>query len=381
MKTIRNNRKAKGQKPKHISKIIYHMRDFKFIIVFLTGIMMLSGCGSEEAPTKERVRPVKSMMIGDFNDPTGKGYPAVTKENQESEISFRVSGPIVKYNVVEGALIEEGGIIAEIDPRDYRIDVQSTKARYNQAKAESDRYYRLWKKGSVAKNDYDRKYADSQEALANWEDAKNALEDTKLLAPFTGFFGPKLAELGDKVRVRQPITSLVDISVLEVVTIIPEQLAIQLLNFDSYEVRLETYPDILFEANLKELEKKPTSEGYVLHLLLDHENQLSDTNQLKIAAGMSCRVTIHLKNAAEIKNRIIIPISAIFEGDVDQSTMVWLINTDNNTVYKHSVVVGKLIGHDAVEIIDGLAVGDKIVSAGVHRLVEGDEISNIDILK
>ena len=208
------------------------MNKLTFLLVAIVGTLMLSGCGSEETVKKETVRPVKSIIIGDAGDPEGKGFPGVTKENQESSMSFRVDGPIIKYNVIEGAKVKKGELIAEIDPRDYKVTVQSTEARYNQTKAESDRFYRLWKKGSVAKNDYDRRYANFLEAKAAWEDAKNALKDTKLYAPFTGFYGPKLAQLGEEVRRKQPITTLVDLSILEVNTTIPEQLAIQLANFE-----------------------------------------------------------------------------------------------------------------------------------------------------
>jgi len=356
------------------------MNKLSIFVVALFGLWMFSGCGSNEVEKKERVRPIKALTIGDFGDPAGKGYPGTTKENQQSDISFRVGGPIVKYNVVEGANIKKGALIAEIDPRDYLVDVQSTEARYNQAKAESDRFFRLWEKGSVSKNSYERRYASFLEAEGALVNAKNALKDTKLLAPYSGFFGPKLAQLGDKVRAREPITTLVDLSVLEVVTTIPEQLAIQLLDFDAYEVRLETYPDIVFNATLKELEKKPTPEGFPLHLYLDHANQQYDKTQLKVAAGMSCRVNIILKNAEDEKSRVIIPIASVFEGDDDNSTMVWIINADN-TVSKQSVVGGDLVGHDAIEITKGLSKGQQIVIAGVHRLTEGAKVNNIDILK
>jgi len=355
------------------------MNKLSIFVVALFGFWIFSGCGSNETEKKEIVRPVKALTIGDIDNPEGKGYPGVTKENQQSDISFRVGGPIVQYHVVEGAMIKKGALIAEIDQRDYLIDVRSAQARYNQAKAESDRFYRLWEKGSVAKNSYERRYANSLEAKAALDDAKNALEDTRLLAPYTGFFGPKLAQLGDRVRARQSITTLVDISILEVVTTIPEQLAIQLLNFDTYEVRLETYPDVVFKATLKELEKKPTPEGFPLHLYLDHANQQNNKTQLKVAAGMSCRVNIILKNAEDEKSKIIIPITAIFEGHLDKSTMVWIINSDN-TVKKQSVVTGDLVGHDGIEITEGLSKGQQIVIAGVHRLAEGDKVNNIDIL-
>jgi len=358
----------------------YHMKNIKIIVAFFTLIIMLTGCSSEEVQVEKRIRPVKSLVIGDFSDATGKGFPGVTKENQETEMSFRIGGPIIKYNVIEGARIKKGALIAEIDPRDYRIAVQSTLARYNQAKAESDRYERLWKKGSVAKNDYDRKYANYLEAEAAWEDAKNALYDTKLLAPYTGFFGPKLVDVGDNIRQKETIATIVDLSVLEVITTIPEQLAIQFLNFDSYEVSLEAYPNVVFNATIKELEKKPTSEGYPLHLYLDHSNQQDDT-QIKVAAGMSCRVTINLKKGSADEKRIVIPLTAVFEGDVDGGSSVWIINSENNTVTKQDVTVGDLVGNDAILITEGLALGQNIVIAGTHRLTEGDEVNNIDILK
>ena len=354
------------------------MKNLIIAMSFLAGIVLLAGCGSKEVEKKERTRPVKSLIIGDIGDPTGKGFPGVTKENQESAMSFRVGGPIIKYNVVEGAQVKKGALIAEIDPRDYRVAVQSTEARYNQTKAESDRFYRLWQKGSVAKNDYERRFANYLEAEAAWEDAKNALKDTKLYAPYTGFYGPKLAELGEEVRPKQPITTLVDLSVIEVNTTIPEQLAVQFLNFDKYEVHIETYPALVFGATLKELEKKPTAEGYPLHLFLDHVNNPNDPNQVKVSAGMSCRVNIILKQTQDDEGKVIIPITAVFEGDSDDNMAVWIINPGNNTVSKQNVVVGDLVGNDNILIIKGLSIGQQIVVAGVQRLTEGDKVKLLE---
>ena len=354
------------------------IRNTTFIVTIAT-ILLFSSCGTEEKEIKKQVRPVKSMTIGDVGDDSGKGFPGVTKEYKDSEISFRVGGPITKYNVIEGEMIKKGALVAEIDPRDYKVTLQSTQARYDQTKAESDRFYRLWKKGSVSKNAYERRYATYLEAEATLQDAKNGMKDTKLYAPFTGFFGPKLVELGQEVRRKQTVATIVDLSIVEVITTIPEQLAVQLLNFDKFEVHLETYPDVVFNATLKELEKKPTAEGFPLHLYLDHKNKPND--KTKVAAGMSCRVNIILKKTSGDNTKIIIPLSSVFEGQDVKSSMVWVINPENNTVKKQNVVVGDLVGHDAIEITEGLSVGKQIVVAGVHRLNDGDTINNVDILK
>jgi multidrug efflux system membrane fusion protein len=354
------------------------MNKLLYAIAALTGMLLISSCGSKEAPKEIKIRPVKSMIIGDIGDATGKGFPGVTKETKESEMSFRVGGPIVRLNVRDGARVNKGALIAEIDPRDYRVNVQSTEARYNQTKAESDRFYRLWQKGSVAKIEYERRFANYQEAEAAWEDAKNALIDTKLFAPYGGFFGSRLVDLGEEVIPKQAVTTIVDLSVIEVTATIPEQLAVQLLSFEKYEVHIEAYPDEVFTARLKEMEKKPTAEGFPLHLFLDHVNNPNDPNQAKVSAGMSCRINILLKKAEDDIGKIIVPITAVFESNMDDQTAVWIIDPQSETVSKQEVVVGNIIGNDAIEIVEGIEMGQQIVVAGVHRLTEGEKIKILD---
>ncbi|HEC43554.1 MAG TPA: efflux RND transporter periplasmic adaptor subunit [Bacteroides sp.] len=354
------------------------MNKLLFAFAAFAGILIISSCGSKEAPVQEKIRPVKSMIIGDIGDATGKGFPGVTKETKESEMSFRVGGPITRLNVRDGARVRKGALIAEIDPRDYLVNVQSTEARYNQTKAESDRFYRLWQKGSVAKNEYERRFANYQEAEATWEDAKNALIDTKLFAPYGGFYGPRLVDMGEEVRPKQAVTTIVDLSVIEVDVIIPEQLAVQFISFDKYEVHIEVYPDLVFSATLKELEKKPTAEGYPLHLFLDHVNNPNNPNQSKVSAGMSCRINISLKKAEGELGKIIVPITAVFESNLDDQTAVWIIDTEGGTVRKQDVTIGSIIGNDAIEIVEGLEMGQQIVIAGVHRLSDGDKIKILD---
>ncbi len=355
------------------------MNKITITLFALAGILIISACGSKEVQREEKVRPVKSLIIGDIGDATGKGFPGVTKETQESEMSFRVGGPLTKLNVVDGARVRKGALIAEIDSRDYVVTVQSTEARYNQTKAESDRFYRLWQKGSVAKNDYERRFANYQEAEAAWEDAKNALSDTKLYAPYDGFYGPKLVDLGEEVRPKQAITTIVDLSVIEVTTTIPEQLAVQFFSFDKYEVHIETYPDQVFNATLKELEKKPTAEGFPLHLFLDHVNNPNNPSKALVSAGMSCRVNIIMNKSADDTGKIIVPITSVFESVADDNTAVWIINPESSTVQRQIVTVGDIIGNDAIEIVEGLSMGQQIVVAGVHRLTDGEKVTILEV--
>jgi len=355
------------------------MKNLTYLLSITVLLIFFTGCGSEEAPKKEIIRPVKAIMVGSAVDLAGQGFPATTKASQESEISFRVGGPLIKTNVVEGKLAKKGEIIAEIDPRDYKIAEQSARARYEQAKAEAQRYKRLWEKGAVAKNDYDRKQATYLEAKAAWEDAVNNLKDTKLRAPFTGYYGPKMVDVGQDVRPKQPITTLSNLSIIEVATTIPEQLAVKFRNFDSYEVIFDTYPDKVFKATLKEMGKVPTAEGFPLRLYLEHQNNPKDPNQPKISAGMSCRVNIKLKNINEADKQMVIPFAAVIEGQTDNSPSVWLLEgKDTLTVKKQHVQLDGFAGKDYVKIKSGLKAGQMIVVAGAKRLIEGQKVKILD---
>jgi len=267
-------------------------------------------------------------------------------------------------------------LVAAIDPSDFQIAVQSAQARYNQTKAEADRYERLWKKGSVAKNDYDRKFANFKQTEAKLNEVKNYLAYTKVYAPFTGYYGPKLAELGDIVNPNQPITKLYDLSGIEIVTTIPEQLAVKFKQFNKYEVTFETYPNHVFTADLKNMEKTPGPEGFKLHLFLNHKSNPNDPISPKISAGMSCRVSIILNNSNKT-DAVIIPVGAVFEGQTDSTPSVWTVNKDL-TVKKQHVVLDGFSGSDYVKIKSGLKSGQQIVAAGAKRLVEGQKVKILD---
>ena len=355
------------------------MKKLSYFLSLSILLIFFAGCGSEEAPKKEIIRPVKAMMVGSIADLAERGYPATTKASQETEVSFRVGGPLIKVNVVEGAVVKKGEIIAEIDPRDYKLEEQSARARYQQTKAEAERYKRLWEKGSVAKNDYDRKQAAYLQAKAAWEDAVNNLKDTKLRAPFTGVYGAKLVDVGQEVKAKEPITTISNLSVIEVATTIPEQLAVQFRNFESFEVVFETYPDIVFQATLKEMGKVPTAEGFPLRLYLNHKNDPKDPNQPKITAGMSCRVTIKLKQVDANNDEIVVPLAAVFESGDENHPSVWvLVGKDTLTVKKQAVKLNGFAGKDLVKIESGLEAGQQIVVAGAKRLVEGQKVKILD---
>ena len=340
-------------------------------LLFLASLILYIGCKKKEEVKVEQIRPVKALQAQTAADLLSRGLPAVSAEHREVDLSFRVSGPLIKLNVEIGTAVKKGQLIAEIDPRDYEVAIIGAEGRMNQAKAEEQRYKNLYKKGSVSKNEYDIKLANYLEAKVRYDNSVNALTDTKIYAPFSGFIGEKLVENFQEVAARETIATILDLSKIEIHTHIPENLAIFFPQFKTYHVVFDAYPSKQFTATLKEAGKTPDPAGYPLSLYLDYK--LSATSEYKIPPGLTCGVDIILANA-EGTTSFIVPLSAVFEGAKPNNPAVWVMDKSTSTVSKRNVSVGSLVSHSSIEIREGIQSGEWIITAGVHQLTEGQKV-------
>ena len=168
----------------------------------------LPGC-SKPVPPKP-IRPVRVMIVGDTAI-FGKGtIPGRAKATQEVNLSFRVSGPLIELPVDVGTVVEQDDVIARIDPKDFQVTLESTRAalaksqanldamrqgarpeeiaqlqaavqrtqaEYARALGEYQRAAKLIKDKVISATEYDRKY---QTALKAQADLRTAQEDLRI---------------------------------------------------------------------------------------------------------------------------------------------------------------------------------------------------------
>ena len=354
------------------------MKTIKTILLVLFSTLLLYSCGSDEEIKEEIIRPVKIMEVSNVYDYQLKDFNAVTQETQESQISFRVNGPLIKLLVNEGQKVKKGQLIAEIDPRDFKINLMAKEAKYEQTKATKDRFEVLYKKDAVSKNELDIRVANFLQAKSNYEDAKNALSDTKLRAQFSGFIDKKFVENFDQVSAGQVIVTMIDISVIEIKFYIPENIAVQFRKFSAAKAKFEVYPGMEFNTALKEIGKKAESEGFPVTLYLDHKNFKDD--KILFGPGMSCIVNLVLKeeplqNEASV---VYVPFASIFSAGNEELPSVWVVDKGTMTVTKKNISVGEMVLQDYVQVLSGLNSGEIIVTAGVSKLQETQKIKFIE---
>ena len=99
---------------------------------------LLSSCATEGNDKKQDFI-VKTTQAVPVLHQGEKEFSFIAQPFRTSELSFRVGGPIDRFDVYAGNRYKQGSIIAEIDPRDFRIRKERAEAIYHQAKTEFER--------------------------------------------------------------------------------------------------------------------------------------------------------------------------------------------------------------------------------------------------
>lgn len=341
------------------------MRKLMVLMNMLILAFLVQSCSEKQVrETKKEDRLVRSMVVEYNQNHEEYSYFGNLAESRKVNVSFRTGGELEKLNAIEGELLREGSLIAQIDSRDHRLALNAAKAQFEQAKGEYERYQQLYNKGKLPENTLDKLKSGYLLAKSNFENAQNAVNDCRLQAPFTGYVFEVFAENHEAVAPGQPIISLLDMSKVEVIFEVPEaHLAFFDKNpefdIDIKHARLNHIP-----AKLKSIsEKADPNNLYEVRLLVENQN-----NTLK--SGMS--TTIHLSFDRELADAfIVIPGEAVFHEA--GKTFVWIINSDN-TLKKQKIVCGKALDDGKLRIESGLHDGTRILTAGTHFVNEGQKV-------
>ncbi len=318
------------------------------------------------SPPLEIAQLVKTATVNAHQGDFSVTYPGILKAASDVKLSFRVAGPIHKIWVKEGQYVQKGALLAQLDPRDYSLQYEAAAAGYKQVKGETDRIIELYRTNSVSENDYDKAVAAQKQAWALYHARLNALEDTKLKAPFSGYIQKKYFSGYEVVNQGVPVLSMIDDDYLEVNADIPASDFIRSGDFLDYRMKVDVYPDTLFALEFVEMNQQAN-----FNQLFQARFRLKRSKEVLLAPGMSASVTIHYKPTDEKLS--VIPISALVEEG--GRSYVWRVEgPDRKTVRKSPVEVYRVLKDGTVIVRAGLQAGDVIVSAGVNTLKEGQQI-------
>lgn len=343
-----------------------------FTLIFLF-LVVFSGCSQEKpAEEKEISRPVKYFEINPANQGANLEYSGKITAVQDVDMSFEVSGKINIFPVKEGQRVQKDAILARLDPRDFQIALDSQKADLNAAGAEYERARGLYENDTISKRDLDVARRNYEVAEAGVRSARKTLNDTKLVAPFSGLVAKTLVENYQNIQAKQPILILQDDSSLEMVVDIPESdyakigkdvTLAELTQALKPEIIVASVPGKKFAATFKEAASTadPTTRTFEVTLGFEAPSDIS------ILSGMTARLLI-TRLMKKDGSFITVPVKAVLSDENKQAT-VWLIDPSSNRVKRHPIEIGEMTG-DEIIVTKGLKSGDIIAGSGAHQLRE-----------
>ena len=192
------------------------------MIGWILGVGLAAGaCGEGNTVREKAPVTVKTDTVRLLEDKLSIVYPGRVKAASDVKLSFRVAGPILEVVPEEGAFVKRGELIAQIDPRDYELQLAATEAEYKQIKGEAERVMELYRRGSSSVNDYEKAVYGLNQITAKYDAHRNALADTRLVAPFDGYIQEKFYDAHETVAAGYPVVSMINSAYFDVEIDIP----------------------------------------------------------------------------------------------------------------------------------------------------------------
>ncbi len=347
------------------------MKPFRYFAVISLAVFVLAGCNGNQKQAEKIIRSVKLETVTSADSVLEKSFPGSIKEAGEINLAFRVAGPIAQIAVKEGDFVQAGQLIARMDSRDYEIQLQAAQAQYDQVKAEVDRVEELYKRQSVADNDYDKAKTGERMVSAQLKHAKDQLNDTRLLAPSSGYIQKVNFRVNELIDAGMPVATLLDVGHYQVEVDIPVSLYLLKDDIISFSAVQPFMPGKTFDLKLLSFSKKANqNQLYKLQLALG-SGARSD-----LSPGMDVQVNIRYHNNSGPQSCI--PLTALFTRD--EKSFVWIYQPDSQTVVSREVVPGKLAQKGRIRIDSGLKPGDQVVVAGVGMLDENQKVKPVEAI-
>ncbi|MDG4883466.1 efflux RND transporter periplasmic adaptor subunit [Mesorhizobium sp. WSM4884] len=335
----------------------------------------LAACSRSEEKPPEIIRPVLSMVVEPKSVETF-GFAGTVEPQYSADLAFRLLGRVVSRDVKVGDMVTKGTTIAALDPTALELALQASKADLSNAQAQfanaaasEERQRALLASANTPQSVFDAAQQAWQAAAAGVERANAALAKSqeqlgyaRLFSDFDGVVTATGAEVGQTVSPGQTVVTVARTDPREAVVDIPDQLTGDLAVGTPFHIILQSLPSITTEAKLREI--APLAEGS------------TRTRRVRLTLtdpppAFRLGSTITATRMTKVAPTIELPMSALLqENGADK---VWIVDPRSSSVSAREIKVASKNGA-AFTVAQGLEAGMRVVTAGVHSLVEGQKV-------
>lgn len=270
------------------------------------------------------------------------------------------SGQVTEVLFATGDEVQTGDLLVRLDEDIQRADLNEAKARLAEATLARQRAETLAKSNTVSKASMEQQIAALAIAQAQLDRAERRLVDRRVLAPFAGVVGLKQIEVGTRVDDKTIITTLDDLTEVEIEFSAPETY------FGAVKIGMDITANAAAFPNRKFSGKVTSIDSRVDTLSRSFKARAQVPNKdLALPSGMFMHLTVILS----ARENLMIPEEALVaEG---KNSLVFVMK--DGRANRQTVKVGER-QFGSVEILEGLKEGDLVITRGVQKLRNGSPV-------
>ena len=307
--------------------------------------------GGKAAKSGGSAVPVNVFVVGRESIENQIFASGTVLPNEEVMLMSEISGRLIKLNIQEGAYIQKGQLIAKINDRELKAQLQ--KVAYNQELAQKveARQKKLLNVEAINLEDYDVTTNNIRVLDAEKEVIQSQLEKTEIRAPFSGKIGLKNISEGAYLAPGTPVATIVQSNPVKIDFAVPEKYAPNIRSGNFVKFSLDGDPST-YNAKIIAIDPKVDETLRTLRVRAVAQNPSG-----RFVPGMFVKI---MANLDANKAAMMVPTEAIVP--VLKGKKVFVVK--NGKAQELMVTTG-VRTDKRIQIIDGLQPGDSLITSGI----------------
>jgi RND family efflux transporter MFP subunit len=353
------------------------------ILPLILLVLLAFSCGDGEVQTTKTLRPVKYIVVDYNSGQQARTFSGTARTEKIVNLSFRSTGILTVLNMKLGQVVKKGDLLGQLDNVTARLNYESAiasknsvESQMNTAKLALDRIRVLYEKGSASLTDFESAKNSYKTAQQSYESSIRSVAIQQeqirygyLYAPEDGVITSISAEVDETISAGQAVAVLNAGTEMQISLGFPESIINELRLNMPVQVRLPAQEDLVFQGTISELSPAidNNSATYPARIRVEDPNQV-------IKSGMAATVTLSTSGEIESDNELNVPAVAV--GEDSEGRFVYLIDeSGEQTVVRRTPVTLGLLDSRGFRVLSGLSRGQKIATAGLQTLMDGQEVS------
>ncbi|APX24510.1 membrane fusion protein, multidrug efflux system [Salipiger profundus] len=309
----------------------------------------------ERGPLQVRTEAAQTMRFAETVEAVG-----TARARESVMLHPPAAGRVTEVAIDPGARVSEGDVLLRLDDAEARARLTATEATLTQTRAAHDRLQALSRSGSVTEANLEAARADMMRAEAEHALAETALRDRTLTAPFAGVVGFTDVARGELVDTATEVTTLDDLSVIDVAFSVPERYLSRLARGQLVELTSAAWPDRRFIGEISAIDTRvdETTRAIAMRARVPNDDRA-------LTAGMFLRAALVLDE----RQATAVPERALSVAGDDSYIHI----AEAGTARRVSVTTGRMAA-GMIEVSGPVQPGDAVIVTNLANVSDGADV-------